>query len=243
MDSARLPHPIRLSLVVPTLNEAGNIVPFLAAVKAVLDPLLDHEYEVILVDDDSPDRTWEVAGQLLPSFPQLRIVRRMSERELSSAVLRGWQVARGQILGTINADFQHPPQLLAEMLGKIPDSDLVVASRFLESGSMADWSLRRRFAARLARHMGRYLVPKIFKRVSDPLSGCYLIKRCAIEGAEFHPIGFKTLIDVIARARIGKIAECGYVIQPRQYGKSKFSIRNWSRFIIQLHRIRGAIRQ
>jgi len=234
------PHPVRFSLVVPTYNEALNVQPFLTAVKNVLDPVLGSEYEVVLVDDDSPDRTWEIAGELLPSFPQLRIVRRRIERGLSSAVMRGWQVARAEILGTINADFQHPPSLLGAMLDQAPHSDLIVASRFVDQESMDDVTLSRRLAAGLARQVGRWVIPELFHRVSDPLSGCYMIKRCAIQGTEFHPIGFKSLLEVLSRVQIASISECGYRIQRRRHGKSKLNLVNWYRFIVQLRRMRPA---
>jgi dolichol-phosphate mannosyltransferase len=226
--------------VVPTYNEAANVQPFLTAVKNVLDPILGIEYELVLVDDDSPDRTWEIAGELVASFPQLHIVRRRSERGLASAVMRGWQVARAEILGTINADFQHPPSLLLAMLDQARHSDLVVASRFVDTASMNDLTLRRRLAAGLARQLGRWMIPEVFQRVSDPLSGCYLIKRGAIQGTEFYPIGFKSLIEVLPGAHIARISECAYRIGRRRQGKSKLSLANWHRFILQLRRIRSA---
>jgi dolichol-phosphate mannosyltransferase len=232
--------PVRFSLVVPTYNEAANVQSFLTAVQNVLDPILGSEYELVLVDDDSPDRTWEIAGELLSSFPQLRIVRRRIERGLSGAVMRGWQVARGEILGTINADFQHPPSLLGAMLDQARQSDLVVASRFVDPKSMDDATRWRRLTAGLARQVGRWVIPEVFHRVSDPLSGCYLIKRRAIQGAEFHPIGFKSLLEVLSRVQIASVSECGYRIQRRRQGKSKLNLVNWYRFIVQLGRIRAA---
>ena len=105
-----------LSLVVPTLNERENIADFLAAVRRNLDEALPGAYEVIVVDDDSADRTWEIAAAPDARFPGLRVMRRQNEGGLAVAVIRGWQVARGQILGTINADFQHPPDVLPRLI-------------------------------------------------------------------------------------------------------------------------------
>jgi dolichol-phosphate mannosyltransferase len=232
-------HPIDFSLVVPTYNEADNIRPFLLALKETLEPLLGKRYELLVVDDDSPDRTWEVAAALTSSIPQLRIMRRIGGRELASAVIRGWQAARGQILGTVNADFQHPPLLLGEMLTKIERSDLVVASRFARSG-MSGWPVGRRLIAILARQLGRCVVPEVFERVSDPLSGYYLIRRRPLEGVEFRPAGFKSLIEVLARADVDKIEECGYRMRRRERGRSKLGLRDCSRFFIHLQRLRRA---
>jgi len=228
--------------VIPTHNEAANIRPFLLALKETLEPLLGDRFELLVVDDDSPDRTWEVAAGLTSSIPQLRIMRRMGKRELASAVIRGWQASRGQILGTINADFQHPPSLLAEMLAKIEHSDLVVASRFAQSSGMSGWNVGRRLIAILARQFGKYFVPEVFGRVSDPLSGYYLIRRRPIEGIEFRPAGFKSLIEAMARADVGKVEECGYRISPRKRGKSKLGLRDCSRFFIHIQRLRRAVK-
>jgi dolichol-phosphate mannosyltransferase len=228
--------------VVPTYNEAANIRPFLLALKETLEPLLRDRFELLVVDDDSPDRTWEIAAGLTPSIPQLRIMRRMGKRELASAVIRGWQAARGRILGTVNADFQHPPSLLGEMLAKIEHSDLVLASRFARAAGMSGWPLGRRLIAQFARQFGRCLVPQVFRRVSDPLSGFYLVRRGPIEGVEFHPAGFKSLIEVLARTDVNKIEECGYRIGRRERGKSKLGVRNCSRFFIHVQRLRRAVK-
>src|SRR5690349_14083370 len=121
---------IYFSLIVPTFNEGENILAFLSAVREVLDPALGENYEVIVVDDESPDGTGDIAAQAALAYPQLRVARRTGERGLARAVIRGWQLAVGEILGTINADFQHPPAVLATMLDRMNGADMVVASRF-----------------------------------------------------------------------------------------------------------------
>jgi dolichol-phosphate mannosyltransferase len=82
----------------------------------LLDGSIPGNYELIVVDDNSPDRTWEVAQSLTPEYPQLRVMRREHERGLSTAVIRGWQAARGEVLGVIDADLQHPPETLLQLL-------------------------------------------------------------------------------------------------------------------------------
>jgi dolichol-phosphate mannosyltransferase len=119
---------VDVSLVVPTFNESETIADFLAAVRIELDAARPGRYEVIVVDDDSPDRTWRIAAEQQAGFPELRVVRRLGERGLASAVIRGWQAARAPILGTINADFQHPPAVLGHLSGAIDGADIVVAS-------------------------------------------------------------------------------------------------------------------
>jgi dolichol-phosphate mannosyltransferase len=137
-----------LSVVVPTYNEAGNIGPFLEALRAGLDSVPAGGYEVIVVDDESPDGTGEIAIAISTGWPHLRVVRRAGERGLARAVVWGWQVACGDVLATINADFQHPPSILPEMLRKIETADLVVATRYAAEGSVGRFPLHRQFYRR-----------------------------------------------------------------------------------------------
>ena len=233
---------IGLSLVVPPYNECANIGGFLPVLHAVLDFAVGEDYEVIVVDDDSPDRTWELVAGLLPRFPQLRLVRRQSERGLSSAVIRGWQAGRGTVLGTINADFQHPPEVLARMLASIQGTDLVVASRYCDGGGLGDWTMHRRGLSRGAQWLGQWLLPEVFARASDPLSGCYLVRRSAIAGVLLRPAGYKTLIEILARGRIDRIAECGYEMRARREGASKVTWRQYAQYLGHILRLRRALR-
>ena len=105
----------KLSLVIPTFNESQNINQIVSVLSKLLDRTIPEDYELIVVDDDSPDRTWEIADKLIPSYPQLRVIRRETERGLSTAVIRGWQAARGEILGVIDADLQYPPEILLQL--------------------------------------------------------------------------------------------------------------------------------
>jgi dolichol-phosphate mannosyltransferase len=228
-----------LSLVVPTYNEAVNIEPFLRRIRSLLDPGLGSRYEVIVVDDNSPDETWKVAAGIQGGYPQLVVLRREQERGLSSAVVRGWQVARGDILATINADFQHPPELLPKMLELVRTAHLVVATRLGAMGSFGEMPWLRRLLSRGAKRTGQFLVPQIFNRVSDPLSGYYLIRREAIGDIELRPTGFKTLIEVLARGRVETIAECAYAMQERRRGTSNVRLRDWAAYLVQLNRLRA----
>ena len=233
-----VPADLSLSLVVPTFQESANIREFLSALCRVLDGSLSSPYEVIVVDDDSPDRTWEIAAQMTAEHPQIRVVRRRGERGLASAVIHGWQAARGEILGTINADFQHPPEILVAMLQETGRADLVVASRYREGGGVGDWEVLRRVASRGARLLGRLFLPHVFGRVSDPLSGCFLFHRSVIAGVRFRPSGYKTLIEVLARGRVGRIAECPYEMQRRRRGRSKVDAMQYWQYLAQLWRLR-----
>lgn len=239
MEGCPLAESPLLSLVVPTYNEAVNIEPFLKHLRSQLDPALGRRYEVIVVDDNSPDETWKIAQRVQADFPQLVVLRRENEKGLASAVLRGWQAAHGDILATINADFQHPPELLPKMLEMAGAADLVIASRHVATGSFGEMPLRRQLLSRGARRAGEFFVPQIFGRVSDPLSGYYMVRRESIEGIELRPTGFKTLIEILAFGRVNTIAECGYAMQKRQSGRSNARLRHWMDYLIQLKRLRA----
>ena len=220
--------PIQLSLIIPTYQEAENIVPLIQQLTQLLNAQLPEQYELIVVDDDSPDHTWEKAQAITPHFPQVRILRRIQERGLSTAVIRGWQVARGSILGVIDADLQHPPETVTQLLSEIRrGADLVVASRHVVGGGVSDWSLARRVLSRGAQMLGLLILPEVVGRVSDPMSGYFLVRREAITRIPLSPIGYKILVEVLGRGRVKWIGECGYVFQERQEGDSKVSRRHY----------------
>lgn len=141
------PQLLKLSLVIPTYNERDNVIPLVENLSQLLDQKIPDQYELIIVDDDSPDRTWELASKLTPDYPQLRVMRRQGEKGLASAVVRGWQGSRGEILGVIDGDLQHPPEILYNLLETIEKgADLALASRHVEGGGVSEWSLLRRFS-------------------------------------------------------------------------------------------------
>jgi dolichol-phosphate mannosyltransferase len=230
------------SLIVPTFNEAENILSFLTSVREVLDRALGSNYEVIIVDDDSPDRTGEIAARVALGYPQLRIARRSGERGLARAVIRGWQLAGGEILGTINADLQHPPEVLGRMLDSMQGADVVVASRFAEGGGLGDWAMHRRINSHVAHRLGRIILPQAFRRTSDPLSGCYIFRREGVAGVELHPLGFKTLMEILVRGSFQRVREVSYEMRSRRHGASKLRMRHWFDYLLHLLRLRRAAR-
>jgi dolichol-phosphate mannosyltransferase len=230
---------LRLSLVIPTFNERRNLADLVAQLTALLDPELGDDYELIVVDDDSPDRTWELASALTAQYPKLRVLRRESERGLSSAVIRGWQVARGEVLAVIDADLQHPPEVTVQLWRAMAKgADLAVGSRHVEGGGVSDWSLLRRMLSRGAQLLGLVLLPGVLGRVSDPMSGYFMIRRTAIAEVTLHPLGYKILVEVIGRGNVRWIAEVGYVFRERTEGQSKVTWRVYVEYLRHLVRLR-----
>jgi dolichol-phosphate mannosyltransferase len=230
---------IYLSLVIPTYNESDNVEKVVQVLSELLDEHLPNRYELIVVDDNSPDFTWEIAQDLQLKFPNLRVMRRQAERGLSTAVVRGWQVSRGEVLGVIDGDLQHPPGILLDLLSALGDgADLAVASRHIEAGGVSDWNLVRRVLSRGAQILGLIFLPKIVSQVSDPMSGFFLVRRNAIEGKRLSPLGYKILIEVLGRGDISRIAEVGYVFQEREAGESKVTWKQYRDYIHHLLRLR-----
>lgn len=231
---------LKFSLVIPTYNERGNVTQLIALLTALLDGFIPAEYELILVDDDSADRTWQVAQDLTDRYPQLQVMRRQKEHGLSSAVIRGWQVAQGEILGVIDADLQHPPDVLLKLLqATLNGADLAVASRHVEGGGVSDWSVARRFLSRGAQVLGLVVCPAVVGRVSDPMSGYFMVRRSAIAGPLLNPLGYKILLEVIGRGTIKEIAEVGYVFQERASGASKVTWKQYIDYLGHLARLRS----
>ena len=230
---------LRLSIVVPTYNESKNVREMVTRLAALLDQPFGKAYEIIVVDDNSPDRTWEVAEGLTSEFPQLRVMRRQTERGLSTAVIRGWQAARGDILAVIDADLQHPPEVTLALTQEIDrGADLAVASRHIEGGGVSDWSILRRIVSRVAQLIGLVLLPGVVGRVSDPMSGYFMLRRAAIQGVKLSPLGYKILIEVLGRGPFRWIGEVPYVFRERVVGESKASSKVYVDYLRHLLRLR-----
>jgi len=228
-----------LSLVIPTYNEGKNIKAIVTLISHLLDQALPGAYELIVVDDDSPDHTWELAQALTSNYPQIRVLRRQDERGLSTAVIRGWQMATGQVLGVIDGDLQHPPEILLQLLAAIEEgADLAVASRHVEDGGVSSWNLARRILSRGAQMLALLVLPGVVSRVSDPMSGYFLLQRSAISGRALNPLGYKILIEAIARGNVRRITEVGYVFRERQKGESKVTWRQYVDYLRHLLRLR-----
>src|SRR5215510_423802 len=123
--------PTMLSLVIPTYNEQENIAALLTRTCKVLEES-GFLFEIIIVDDDSPDGTWQVAQTLSSNYPGVRVIRRMAERNLARAVVCGWEEARGEILAVMDGDLQHPPETLVTLLRALDGADVAVASRHMK---------------------------------------------------------------------------------------------------------------
>ncbi|MGC4093545.1 MAG: glycosyltransferase [Polyangiaceae bacterium] len=230
-----------LSLVIPTFNEGKNIAELVRQLTEALEPRCPGAYELIVVDDDSRDRTWQVALSLRAQYPTVRVIRRVGERGLSTAVIRGWQAATGRVLAVIDADLQHPPSVVASLLDRIErGADLAVGSRNVEGGGVSDWSIARRVLSRGAQLLGLMILPGVLGRVSDPMSGYFMLRREVIQGVTLSPLGYKILIEVIGRGRVEHVSEVGYMFREREQGDSKVTVALYFQYLQHLLRLRFA---
>lgn len=226
------------SLVIPTYNEKQNLKPLVEQICPVLDVAVPQQYEIVVVDDNSPDGTFQEALALAKTHPQLRAMRRLNERGLATAVVRGWQSSRGAILGVMDADLQHPPAVLADLLAQLNQgADLVVASRYVQHGSVGNWGLARRVLSKGATKIAELLLPGM-SAVTDPMSGFFVLRRQVIENIELHPAGYKILLEVLVRGRQGKVAEVPFDFQLRLHGQTKVGLNLYVEYLKHLLELR-----
>ena len=212
-------------MIVPTYNEADNIVEVIDRLHRAL-PTQAHE--IIIVDDDSPDGTWQVARQHSADDPGVRVIRRISERGLASAVLDGMAVAEGEALAVIDGDLQHDESVLPEMVRSVLDggADVCVGTRTGDRGSFGERSRLRHGVTAAGTALARRLLPRL-RRTSDPLSGFFVVSREHYERAAPRirrgMREYKILWAFLARREAATVTEVGYDFRPRAGGETKLS--------------------
>ncbi len=218
-----------ISVVVPTYNESASLPQLVERLANVLG---GREWELIVVDDGSPDGTAELAESLAGARP-VRVVRRPGKAGLASAVLAGFAVARGDVLVVMDADLSHPPEVVPALTDAIDNgADLAIGSRYVPGGAIRDWPLMRRAVSRVACFMGSLLVP-----VRDATSGFFALRRDVVEGVRIDPIGFKIGFEVMARGRYRRAVEVPYTFTDRELGASKFGRREIAQYLVELARV------
>jgi dolichol-phosphate mannosyltransferase len=221
VQTALLPNAIELSIVVPTFNECGNILPLLNRLETALAGL---RWEVIFVDDDSPDATADIISKVARQSSHVRVIRRIGRRGLTSACVEGVLSSSAPFFAVIDADMQHDESLLPQMFNKLKEHrlDLVIGSRYVQGGSVARWNRKRRWLSHIASKVAR-LVVKV--ELNDPMSGFFIMRRQPFDEAlpYLSQHGFKFLLDLFASTpRVLQFAELPYEFRSRKCGESKF---------------------
>jgi dolichol-phosphate mannosyltransferase len=210
-----------LTVVVPTFNEVGN----LAAVRAQLEQALAGiDWEVIFVDDDSPDGTAEQARAMAQADRRVRCLQRIGRRGLASACIEGMLASSAPYLAVMDGDLQHDPALLPAMLERLRGGglDIVVGSRHVAGGGVGDFSAARQGISRLATRLSRAVLKA---DLTDPMSGFFMLTRPALMGClrrGVSGIGYKILVDLFASAPAPlRFIELPYTFRRREVGQSK----------------------
>jgi len=225
---------MRLSVVSPTLNEAENVPRLVEQIEHALN---DIDYEVLIVDDNSPDLTWAVADELSFKNPRVRAIRRLNAPGLGMAVIEGFSAATGEMLLCIDADLQHDPAILSRMVEELQaGADIVVGSRHIDGGSTGEWTWLRRAESWIAGNVAEFLLGF---RLRDPMSGYFLMwsKDFREVKSKLDGNGFKILLEILARLRGAEVKEVPYTFRPRTFGESKLSGRVVLFFVRQLWRL------
>jgi dolichol-phosphate mannosyltransferase len=220
IPASERPMPAELSVVVPTFNEAQN-VPLLVA--RLAEALAGTRWEVIFVDDNSPDGTATAARRIASLDPRVRCIRRIDRRGLAGACIEGLLASSAAVVAVMDGDLQHDETLLCRMLENIRGgADLVIGTRFApESGAPGGLSRLRQFASRLAIGTAKRLLGV---RLSDPMSGFFMMRRELFDAVapRLSTQGFKVLLDIVASSQQPlRIVELPFEFRSRQHGASK----------------------
>ena len=206
-----------ISVIVPTYNERENISPLVAEALAHLP-----EAELIVVDDDSPDGTWQEVEGRWGHDPRVRLIRRVGKRGLPSALAEGIKAAHGDVVAWIDSDFNMPPAFLLELVKALEDADVAVASRYVPGGEDDRASRLRVWASWVINVVARCLLGF---GVRDYTSGLLAVRREAFHRVPFNP-GYRHgdyCIDFLFRAyRAGlRVREIPFRCGERRAGQTK----------------------
>lgn len=223
----------QLSVVIPTYNEKQNIRPLVAVIREVLEGI---DWEIIVVDDDSPDMTYSEVRAVASEEPRVRCLRRVGRRGLSSAVIEGTLVAGAEIVAVMDADFQHDERLLPVMFALIQSegADLVVGSRYTEGGGVGEWQKSRQRMSDMATRISMLLVKN---QTTDPMSGFFMVRQHVIRTSiyDYSQQGYKVLLDILSSSTEPlNVIDVPYVFRNRREGDSKISIMVLAEFAFLL---------
>lgn len=222
-----------ISIIIPTYNEKDNLPLLVESIFEVFDEE-QLNGELIIVDDNSPDGTGKIADQLALNNNKINVVHRRAKEGLSGAVVEGFTFAGGDIIGVMDADLSHPPEVIPELVRPILDgeSDFVIASRYKEKEKIERWPLVRKIISR-----GATMIAKPLTKINDPMSGFFFFRRGVIDGVQLTPIGYKILLEIIVKGKYSKISEVSFTFRDRYKGESKLNLKEHYNYILHLIRL------
>jgi dolichol-phosphate mannosyltransferase len=220
---------MKIALIIPTLNERESLPLLFNELKPSIEKIEadNYEMELIIVDDNSEDGTQEfVENYLQTDEIKIKLIKR-KEKGLATAVIRGFAETDAQILGVMDADLSHPPNLIPTLLRNIETFDLVLPCRNMNGGGAEKWPIHRKLTSMFATSLVKFVGVK----ARDPMSGFFLIKRSVIDSVELSPIGYKILLEILVKGKYKNFIEVPYIFRNRTVGNSKM---NWKIILIYL---------
>ena len=214
---------LEVSLVTPTYNERENIEPLAEEIFGIVAAESDIDLELIVVDDNSPDRTWEVAEGLADRFP-VRVIRRAGKLGLGSAVMEGFALSTRPYLGVIDADLSHDPAILPELIHGLQEHDLMIGSRFGATSRVEKWAFHRKMISNVGVAAARLLTG-----VEDPLAGYFFLHRTVLGEMQLTSNGYKILLEILVKGDYGSHVSIPYIFRNRQFSSSKL---NWQEYLL-----------
>jgi len=220
-----------LSIILPTYNEAENIKLIIPKIFQVINGK-NIKAEIIIVDDNSPDGTADIAQKLAKKYP-VRVHVRKNERGLATAVMKGFELAKGEICIVMDADLSHPVEKIPEMIKPILEGkcDATIGSRYVNGGDCENWPLIRRIISK-----GAGLLAKGITNLSDPTSGFMAIRKSLLNGIKLDPVGWKIVLEIIVKTN-PRFIEIPIIFADRQKGKSKLGLKAQVDYLRHLWRL------
>ncbi|MEI8361145.1 MAG: polyprenol monophosphomannose synthase [bacterium] len=216
-----------ISLVIPTFNEAKNLPLFFDEIEGIIDKS-SFDLEYIVVDDNSPDGTGQVADNLKSQYP-IKVIHRAGKLGLGSAVIEGFKMSDREIVGVMDADLSHDPIIINSLLNALGEYDIAIGSRFMDSSVVESWVWWRR----LISVVGVFLIKKI-SRAEDPLSGYFFIKKSVLSGVVLDTKGYKILFEILVKGKWNKIKEIPFIFRMRKFSTSKLNYNEYWLFAKQV---------
>ena len=214
---------LSISLITPTYNERENISLLAEEVFGVLQDHPDIDLELIVVDDNSPDGTGEIAESLKDKYP-IQVVHRSGKLGLGSAVMAGFEKADRALLGVIDADLSHDPIVLPDLIYGLRDHDLAIGSRYDSDSRVEKWPWYRKVISQVGVYFARKLTG-----VQDPLAGYFFLHRNVIKDLALTSPGYKILLEILVKGHYDSFMEVPFVFRNRQYSSSKL---NWTEYYL-----------
>jgi dolichol-phosphate mannosyltransferase len=220
-----------VSIIIPTYNEADNIVPLVERIHSAME---GRPYEILFVDDNSQDGTADTVASLVSKYPVKVLIRR-HKRGLATAIIDGLDYIKGEYVCVMDADLQHPPEVLPDLFRAMDAGhDLVIASRYIPGGGCEGWKLSRRIISKGAIAIAHFFLPDT-RSCSDPMSGFFAFNRKGLENAQLNPLGYKILLEIELMGDFKSVSEVPFTFVTRTRGESKLSTKTQKEYLKHIY--------